>query len=66
MDVPSPSAGVVEAIHVEVGAEVEEDQVILALATEPGPLKRPASVPAEAVSMLRVKRCDTMYILLMP
>jgi len=58
MDVPSPAAGKVLEIHVEVGTKVEEGDLILTLeSTEPAvgeglvpsreETKRPASVPAE-------------------
>ena len=48
MDVPSPAAGKVLEIHVEVGAKVEAGNLILTLeATEEEAAKRPDSEPAE-------------------
>jgi dihydrolipoamide dehydrogenase len=50
MDVPSPSAGKVLEIHVEVGAKVEAGNLILTLeATAADETKRPAPEPADDV-----------------
>jgi pyruvate dehydrogenase E2 component (dihydrolipoamide acetyltransferase) len=55
MDVPSPQAGTVRAIHVKVGDTVSEGSVILELAAEGAGSAAPAGAPAAAQPAVAAK-----------
>ena len=61
MDVPSPAAGVVEALRVKVGDRVSEGSVLAVLASEKDaagaePAKAQAAAPAAAVGSRAARR----------
>src|SRR5665647_2323056 len=46
MDVPSPFAGVVKELHVEIGDKVSQGSLILVLESSDSPAAQPAAAPA--------------------